>query len=291
MNEKPAVQPQSPVETILASESVSTEEAFEDTGGHVILDASRSKSVAVVTAGAESDLAKIHGVEERLGIKLPQAVGEKETLTRDAVETHTMHPLENEEAVDRILLQGTDEELKALMAFHKFTSEQVKLFSHFVKLRRDTLADASDRFRARVMSAPEPTEEEWKLGVYREEIEPQVRDAVIMLRNKGYNTFESGFYGPDMQRIGFAESLGAEISPEALRQLESLGLRTEVTEDGINLHYSRPLGLDELKNAWDIVARDLPDLGHEAGKAVTGATEFFRKRVENIKRNPEAFFD
>lgn len=291
MNEIPVVQPKPPVEALSGGEPTPLEEFSGKAVVSTAPPVAELEMSAMAMAGAEVDLAKIHGIEDALGVQLPQAVGEKEGLMNDAVETQDMHPLQNEREAERILLQGTADELEALREFHHLTSEQVKLFSHFVRLREDTVALKRNRFRERVMSAPDPNEEEWALGVYLEEIEPQVRDAVLTLRKKGYNTMESGFYGPEKQRIGFSEPIHLEISPEAVKYLEGLGLRAEVTEDGIELYYSKPLTIDELKDAWDTVARDLPNLNIKAGTATTGAAESFRTRVENIKRNPAAFFD
>lgn len=87
MNEGPVVQslksssetPQKQEASLVEGEPVAIEKVSENPEASLDLYATQSESLTVAITGAESDLAKIHGVEERLGIKLPQAVAEKES--------------------------------------------------------------------------------------------------------------------------------------------------------------------------------------------------------------------
>ena len=49
------------------------------------------------------------------------------------------------------------------------------------------------RERERGIENPNATDEEYELGVYKEGLEMQVKDAVFALAKKGYKTFQSGF--------------------------------------------------------------------------------------------------
>jgi hypothetical protein len=79
MNEELAVQPSKPP---LDREKLSVPENDSENAtvsvGSDGSDATRSKSLTVAITRAEKDLTQIHGIEEKLGIKLPQAVAEKE---------------------------------------------------------------------------------------------------------------------------------------------------------------------------------------------------------------------
>jgi|GEM_PF-861136 len=199
--------------------------------------------------------------------------------------------LNDEETVERILEEGDPVKLEKLKAFHHLSSEQVELFGRFARLRKETLGKMKTRFKERILNDPEPTQEEWNMGVYREEIEPQVRDAVLIMRKKGYNTYESGFYGHDRQRIGFSETVSGDFQlPEQIRKLATeKGLTVMISSDAIELIYSRYVELDGIKEVWDAIANSLPIVGEVDRIAETGAAESFRRRVENIKANPQAF--
>lgn len=72
---------------------------------------------------------------------------------------------------------------------------------------------------------PEPSEEEILLGAYKEELEPQVRDAIFELRQKGYDTTTSGFMD-ELGRLDY-QHLGGyfDLLPETVAELNHLGVR------------------------------------------------------------------
>lgn len=210
-------------------------------------------------------------------------------------ERHVIHPLENAHEVNRILEQGTPEELKILQNHYGLNQEQIDLFTHFAKLRYETHQEGNRKFHERILSDPEPTADEYGMAAYKEEIEPQVYEAVRSLRAKGYVTYESGFHGPDKQRIGFENTTlpnDPQLSPETTSLLDTFGLKVSFLPDAIEFSYSKKLSLEELRTTWDAVASDIPDLGHPADPvSSTGAAKNFTKRVQNIKANPRAFID
>lgn len=201
--------------------------------------------------------------------------------------------LANADIVEKILVEGSAEELEKLREFHNLEKDKIELWSQFAKLRKATLSEMREKFKERIINNPEPTKEEWQMGVYKEEIEPQVLDAVMLMRKKGYNTFESGFYGPEMQRIGFEEEPLKDLKlPDKIIGLaKQCGLDVKVSSNFIELHYSRFLELDEIKKAWDKIADYLPDLGKTAGSPSNEAVNAFQRRVKNIKKDPSPFLE
>lgn len=199
----------------------------------------------------------------------------------------------NLETAEQILISGTPAELEKLRNFYGLDEEKFKLVKQFTALRAQTLKDMRENFKQRIAANPSPDNEEEQMGIYKEELEPQVRDAVISLRRKGYNTFESGFYGSTMQKISFEERPLAQLNltPEILNLAQSKGLEINVSPDSIELHYNKFLDLADLKEVWDKIAESLPSLGHPAMPASTKATELFQKRVGNIKNNPKSFLE
>lgn len=198
---------------------------------------------------------------------------------------------ESEEFAEKIMLYGPPDKLEELRLFHGLSKEKMKMFSQFTKLRHDTIEQKNKEFGERILTNPDPTDEELKMGAYKEEIEYQVRDAIIELRKKGYNTFESGFYGPEKQRIGFDEKYFDNFVPsENLKRMaEDKGLSIDVFPDAIELSYKKFVEIEDIKYIWDKVVEELDDLGQETKTASTGMARDFLERVESIKANPKQF--
>ncbi|MEI6588190.1 MAG: hypothetical protein WCO05_04560 [Candidatus Moraniibacteriota bacterium] len=271
-----------------ASESIDKEKiAQPSTTEHAVsafaMEPESDGLIAQRVAHQKIDEAEIRKIEDRLGI--PNRGKE------DGEEENSHENLEDDDTIERILESDSAEDLERLRSFHSLSLEQVNIYSEMAKLRKGTLMEIRQRFKERIISDPEPSEEEWKMGVFKEELEPQVFEAVTTLRKKGYNTNESGFYGPEKQLVGFARELPVDftLSPEAERLLDEKGLTIKISAKTIELHYGRSLGIEALKEAWNIIAENLPDLGRPDEAADTGAVESFKRRVENIKRNPDLF--
>lgn len=200
--------------------------------------------------------------------------------------------LNDEEVIDQILSEGSDEDLEKLREFYQFTPEQMDMFRQFTRLRDRTIHEMREKFKQRIQANPEPTEAEKRLGVYEEEIEPQVFDAVAALRQKGYDTQGSGFHGPEKQSITFrGEPLnGFQLSGEVVNLAKERGLKIQIFPDAIDLVYDRYLELAEIKEVWDAIAAALPDLGQPA-IIPPEMTASFKIRVRNITENPQPFLE
>jgi hypothetical protein len=65
----------------------------------------------------------------------------------------------------------------------------------FARLREKMQWEMTLQLQERIQNNPQRTPEEESLGVYLEQLEPQVRDAVLEFNRKGYRTISSGFSG------------------------------------------------------------------------------------------------
>ncbi len=139
-------------------------------------------------------------------------------------------------------------------------------------MRELVFIDQYHELKDRLGVNPEPTDEEINMGAYTEEIEPQIRDAVIALRRKGYNTGSSGFWGHD--HAGQAMDIATPIDDKTKAKLSEH--MVEVTDRGIRFSPKNPSNIDEIKSAWDLVADILPDLGKHAEPAQNMGAEIFR---------------
>lgn len=64
-----------------------------------------------------------------------------------------------------------------------------------IKLRQRTLKVMKLEVNNRKLSRKLPNWDEFMAGAYIEQLEPIVRDAILVMRRKGYNTNSSGFWG------------------------------------------------------------------------------------------------
>ncbi len=138
---------------------------------------------------------------------------------------------------------------------------------HFARLRREAIDLGQAELRARRPGMPKLTDadsspQERALGVYVEQIEPQVRGAVRTLFHKGYWPTYSGFNqidGPQIIRVANVDVDRLSLTPEAAENLEALGFSLELSGRNILLHTDKLPKLDEIRAAWDVVADGLPD--------------------------------
>jgi len=99
----------------------------------------------------------------------------------------------NEDVVRRILESGDESELKRFQAASGLSAEQIAVYAAFAKMRKQVHEAMAVELAAREAANHVPTQEELSAGLFREMLEPQVRQAVFTLRQKGYPTYESGF--------------------------------------------------------------------------------------------------
>ncbi len=180
------------------------------------------------------------------------------------------HELRNEDVIREILVSGSDSELEEIRSLHGLTEEQIDFARHFARMRAETHGRMRDEERAGRTDWT-PTVDEEEIGYFLSEIEPQVRHAVLILRKKGYNTLSSGFIGVGTEQhiktVG-DEGLDRVELPVSLRQhVHDLGFRLEAFPDELRLVCERKVTLDDIREAWDLIADALPDRGTKAPSA------------------------
>jgi hypothetical protein len=93
------------------------------------------------------------------------------------------------EVLNSILVKGDSEQLKKLTEKFGLSVEQVQKFSLFAKLREETINATRQSVQERKKDPTAPSPEELNLGAYKEVLEPQVREAVFLLRKKRISDF------------------------------------------------------------------------------------------------------
>ena len=192
--------------------------------------------------------------------------------------------LNNEDVVNRILADGTDEELEALRLFHDLKKEQVELYRHFAKLRKEAHLDSNKVVKKRKSDNPIATEEELSMGAYVESIEPQVLQTVLNLRKKGYPTYESGFHRSNKQVISFEKECldGFNLPNDFIRELKDRGATINIKPDSIDLIINKPLDLSEIKKIWEKIEELIPDLKKQAPPCKLRASDIFRRKQSEL---------
>src|SRR4051794_20198473 len=76
-----------------------------------------------------------------------------------------------------------------------FRSKEYERHVQFNRLRENVHLQMSQQLDERRRGNPQHTPEEETLGIYLEQLEPQVKEAVLEFNRKGYRTSYSGFSG------------------------------------------------------------------------------------------------
>ena len=186
----------------------------------------------------------------------------------------------NTEVMERAMTSEDEEQVANVKDFLRgkgLDEETIDISIQMQKLRKDVKSGSVDEVFQRVEHDPVPTKEELSMGAYAEMIEPQVRDAVFMIRKKGYNTVSSGFNDLNIQSVYFSERIHDALSQETIRKIESAG--AEVKENGISFSCDEA-DLEKIKQQWRAIAELVPDRGIEAVSSPFPEAEDFRGRYK-----------
>ncbi|MFH1712555.1 MAG: hypothetical protein ABH846_04975 [Patescibacteria group bacterium] len=204
---------------------------------------------------------------------------EKTNHTDPALMTEEERKFRDAQYLQEVFASGDQDEIAEIQAFYQLNNEQVALFQHNAQLRERLHKDLAQDLARRKEENLAPTEEELKMGTFIEGLEPQVRDAVIKLRAKGYSTWESGFMGFEgIQRISFNEPRLADYQPpkDLVDNLSEMGIELIVEPNVVAFKCSRQLRAEDLKSAWDLIAAAMPTFDDPTKPSKVRAAEDFR---------------
>lgn len=210
-------------------------------------------------------------------------MSERENISHK--ESENQRDVTNEEVITEILESDSEEELERLREFHRLTPEQIDRFRYYARMRREVIIRQRREREEREIKNPKASDEELNLGAYKESIEPQVIKAVFAFRQKGFNTYESGFYGYDSQDIGYSKLPleDFEFPQELVRELNKKGVTPECTPKRVILRFSTKLTVDEIQKIWEQVSQAIPDFGTPAEQCQIRTAQFFREKQVKYK--------
>jgi hypothetical protein len=138
--------------------------------------------------------------------------------------------------------------------------------SPMAKLREQVHIEIDQSVAERLKSAPLPTDTEVMIGAYLEELEPQVRDAILVMYQKGYQTESSGFYLRDNDEAQVIDGY-FDIDEETEEKLKGIGVRVVrgTMGDRTAIEFTpETADIGAMKRKWDEIAAVLPDRGTPA---------------------------
>lgn len=143
------------------------------------------------------------------------------------------------------------------------------------KIRKSVESDTGRRMQEK----PYPDKTELMLGMFIEELEPQVRQAVISMNKKGYSTDASGFMDdPCSQMIEGDFTLGEDT----IRALKDIGVTAETNHSGytrLQFMNTDP-DLPKIKRKWSQVISILPKTDNQTPVSMTKKARNFRSNYQ-----------
>ncbi len=166
----------------------------------------------------------------------------------------------------------------------RLVGQRETLHRQFAQLREQIHRSMKREQEVRLRENPKPTKEEIYMGVFKEDLEPQVRDAIREMYRKGYATQSSGFDGLECERQqidGYfiidekTKDVLQEMGVEVLRGAD-IGLPMNKLVRILRFRAPDP-AIDKIKAQWDAVAAALPMLTHPPGfRPISDRAEEFR---------------
>lgn len=192
---------------------------------------------------------------------------------------------------------------KNIFANEKMTSSYV--WNHTLRTK-EKIESQPARMEERLMRDILASEDEANAGVYREELEPQVSDAVFALRKKGYDTFQSGFddLADGSQFLDFnleekvhdPDALKAVFEEEQVKNLlekDHIHAEAKIFKDRLTLKFTPKnphTTLEEWKKVFDSFAEALPDRGQTAPPPTRlGSYETFLERQKKLRSGEKTY--
>ena len=129
--------------------------------------------------------------------------------------------------------------------------------------------------KRRKVKNPRPNKLESVLGLFIEELEPQVRQAVLNMNKKGYSTDASGFMENPCDQMIEGDF---QINEKTKSSLEAHGVVVETNPSGYTRIQFSPqeANISKIKKKWDKIVSLLPEIKQAASTSMTRKARDFR---------------
>ncbi len=154
----------------------------------------------------------------------------------------------NDDYIRKIFASDDRDEINKIQQIHNLTDEQIEIFTYYAKMRKEVIDPMENEIHKRKSENSLATKDEIMIGCYMEDIEPQVREAVVEMNKKGYATVYSGFHSFNSQIIKFKTEQKINISLEQIKkEYGEKGIIIETDEEFITIKFSKKISLEEIK--------------------------------------------
>jgi len=182
---------------------------------------------------------------------------------------------------DKGLLATPSRNRNALTFRRKFIPQDLQLQKQrlFVRLKFATDKKIEIELTKRKEENARPDKIEQSLGLFIEEIEPQVRQAFLTLYKKGYSIDKAGFMdNPSDQMI----EGDFQLEEKTVAKLQKIGVIVETNHSGYTRIQFTPEEADhsKIKKKWKEITALIPDKHEAASPSMTKKARDFRQRYQ-----------
>jgi len=221
---------------------------------------------------------------EKIGVKFREYNGSKSLIFWPDKATLDDIKAKWEQIIDTLpdkgILVAPSTNAEAIMFRRKYIPEDPCLQKQrlFERLKYNIQRKMEIDIKRRKVKNTHPNKIELILGLFMEEIEPQVRQAVVKLNKMGYSTDASGFMDNSCDQMIEGDF---QLDGKTVRKLEGVGVRVETNPSGYTRLQFSPLEADisKIKRKWNKIVSLLPEKNQAASVSMTRRARDFR--VEN----------
>lgn len=163
----------------------------------------------------------------------------------------------------------------------KFRRKYLPVHTHlqkqrlFEKLRYGIQSKCETDLKRRKKNNPHPNKTEMSLGLFVEELEPQLREAILTLYKKGYSTDASGFMNNPSDQMLEGDF---QLDIKTIRELRIMDIQVETNPSGYTRIQFTPEEADisKIKKEWNKIAALFPDKHNSPTPSMTRKARDFR---------------
>jgi hypothetical protein len=177
--------------------------------------------------------------------------------------------------------------LETIKRLTGWDDEKIETQQKFCELRETAIKQCEVDFNNKNNKGRLASEDEMNLGFWAEIIEPQIRNALLKLRRKGYNTKQSGFsILGEKQFISLTDQGFKDIKlPDSLLEDYALkGIIISILPKKLLIEYKNLADLKTMTEVWDDIETYVPDQGHRAEEIKYPPSEHFREIQNKLRK-------
>lgn len=222
---------------------------------------------------------------EKIGVKLREYNGSQalifwpEQATLDNIKTKWMQIINV--LPDKGTLVAPSMSANAIIFRRKYIPEDPQLRNQrlFERLKYKTQRKIEIDIKRRGVNNPHPNKIESMLGLFIEELEPQVRQAILKLNKKGYSTDVSGFMDNSYGQMIDGDF---QLDEKTITSLQAIGVLVETNPSGYTRIQFSPQEADisKIKRKWNKIVSLLPNKNQIASISMTRKARDFRAKYQ-----------